>query len=147
MTYTIKEVSEITGLSIYTLRFYDKKGLLPFVARNDSGYREFTEGDLNLIHTICCLKDTGMKIDKIREYIDDVMQGTSSINHRVFLLNEHKKAVLDEMDRIQQNLAEIDYKLNMYESPDATKKVSEELAYAINEKQVNQLANPYPANK
>ncbi|GAY72205.1 MerR family transcriptional regulator [Lentilactobacillus kosonis] len=144
MTYTIKEVSEITGLSIYTLRFYDKKGLLPFVSRNESGYREFTEGDLNLIHTICCLKDTGMTIDKIREYIDDVMQGTNSIDHRVELLIEHKRKVLNELERVKQNLAEIDYKLDLYEAPDAADKVAKELAFAINEKQVNRLDNPYP---
>ena len=65
MSYSIKEVSQKVGLSIYTLRFYDKQGLLPFVARNDAGYREFTDGDLNLIHTICCLKETGMKISDI----------------------------------------------------------------------------------
>ncbi|EGP8367258.1 MerR family DNA-binding transcriptional regulator, partial [Listeria monocytogenes] len=54
MTYSIKEVSKIFNLSIYTLRYYDKQGLLPFVSKNQSGYREFTESDLNLIHTICC---------------------------------------------------------------------------------------------
>ena len=44
-TYTIKEVAEKFDLTISTIRFYDKKGLLPFVAKNDSGYREFTESD------------------------------------------------------------------------------------------------------
>ena len=65
MTYSIKEVAEKTNLSIYTLRFYDKQGLLPFVSRNASGYRTFTEGDLHLLKTICCLKETGMKIADI----------------------------------------------------------------------------------
>lgn len=44
--YTIKEVSEKTGLSIYTLRYYDKEGLLPFVERSESGIRQFTDADL-----------------------------------------------------------------------------------------------------
>ena len=80
MTYSIKEVSEKVGLSIYTLRFYDKQRLLPFVARNQVGYREFTDGDLNIIHTICCLKDTGMKINDIREYVNDIMAGPTTID-------------------------------------------------------------------
>lgn len=91
MTYTIKEVSEKVGLSIYTLRYYDKEGLLPFVARNEAGYREFTDGDLNIIHTICCLKNTGMKISKIRQYIGDVMAGPDSIEDRQQLLHDHRE--------------------------------------------------------
>jgi DNA-binding transcriptional MerR regulator len=77
MTYTIKEVSEIFDLSIYTLRYYDKQGLLPFVSKNASGYREFTESDLGFIYTICCLKNTGMPLKDIRTYIDYCMQGVS----------------------------------------------------------------------
>lgn len=65
MTYTIKEVADKVGLSAYTLRFYDKQGLLPFVSRNESGYRAFTDGDLHLLHTIICLKNTGMAISAI----------------------------------------------------------------------------------
>ncbi len=68
MTYTIKEVAQKVGLSIYTLRFYDKQGLLPFVMRNTAGYRTFTDSDLSIIHTICCLKNTDMKISDIRQY-------------------------------------------------------------------------------
>ena len=52
MTYSIKQVSQITGLSIYTIRYYDKQGLLPFVKRDSSGYRAFTDADMSLIHTI-----------------------------------------------------------------------------------------------
>lgn len=82
MTYTIKEAAEQSGLSVYTLRFYDKAGLLPFVARNPAGYRVFTDGDLNLLHTIQCLKNTGMKINDIRTYITLVMQGVGSVDSR-----------------------------------------------------------------
>ncbi|MCG0673647.1 transcription regulator [Lactiplantibacillus plantarum] len=76
MTYTIKEVADKVGLSAYTLRFYDKQGLLPFVSRNESGYRAFTDGDLHLLHTIICLKNTGMAISAIRQYISYVMAGS-----------------------------------------------------------------------
>ena len=76
LTYTIKDVAKIFGLSIYTIRFYDKEGLLPFVSRNKSGNRVFTESDVNLIKTICCLKNTGMQIKDIKKYIDFCMEGT-----------------------------------------------------------------------
>lgn len=143
MTYTIKEVAAKTNLSVYTLRFYDKQGLLPFVVRNQSGYREFTEGDLNLLKTICCLKNTGMKIKDIRTYINYVMTGPSTIAQRKKLLMQHRQAVLAEQQKITENLAEIDYKLDIYGSTDATKIVAAEYEFVVAEKKVNQLPNPY----
>lgn len=43
ITYTIKQVSEMTGLSIPTLRYYDKEGLFPEITRKVSNYRVFTD--------------------------------------------------------------------------------------------------------
>lgn len=117
MTYTLKEVSEKTEISIYTLRFYDKQGLLAFVVRNSSDYRVFTDGDLSLIHTISCLKNTGMTIKDIRRYIDYVMQGPATIQQRIALLSEHREKVKAQQRKITQNLQEIDYKLNVYQLP------------------------------
>ncbi|HBO47779.1 MULTISPECIES: MerR family transcriptional regulator [Pediococcus] len=143
MTYTIKEVAAKVNLSIYTLRFYDKQGLLPFVARNAAGYREFTVGDLNLLKTICCLKNTGMKIKDIRKYIDYVMAGPASVKQRRELLPKHRQEVVAQQKKIEQNLAEVDYKINMYTAPDAEKSVSNEIALAIADKVANHLPNPY----
>lgn len=145
MTYTIKQVADKTGLSIYTLRFYDKQGLLPFVARNQSGYRTFTEGDLHLLHTITCLKNTGMTIADIRQYIGYVMQGPTSVPQRQRLLHAHREAILARLALIQDNLKEIDFKLNIYDAPNATDLVAQEQAAAQAEKVVNGLPNPYLA--
>ncbi len=69
MTYTIKDISKMFGISIYTIRFYDKEGLLPFVMRNKSGNRVFTESDVGLFRTICCLKNTGMQLKDIKSIL------------------------------------------------------------------------------
>ncbi|EAD4622697.1 MerR family transcriptional regulator, partial [Listeria monocytogenes] len=114
MTYSIKEVSKIFNLSIYTLRYYDKQGLLPFVSKNQSGYREFTESDLNLIHTICCLKNTGMPLKQIRTYIDYCMEGPVSIEARKQLLLDHRAAVLKSLEDLTENLKEVDVKIAKY---------------------------------
>ncbi|WP_412988407.1 MerR family transcriptional regulator [Pediococcus siamensis] len=145
MTYSIKEAAQRSNLSIYTLRFYDKQGLLPFVARNKAGYREFTEGDLQLLHTVCCLKNTGMKIKDIRRYIAYVMQGPKTVDERRALLQEHRTAVLEKQQEIQRNLAEIDFKLSLYSASDAEDLVRQEIAAAVAEKKQNQLPNPFPA--
>ena len=143
MTYTIKEVATKVGLTAYTLRFYDKQGLLPFVSRNQSGYRAFTEGDLHLLHTIICLKNTGMPISHIRQYIDYVMQGPQSIEQRRQLLNTHRVAILAQQAQIMANLKEIDFKLDMYSDPAASELVNEELAQAKAEKEAEGLPNPF----
>ncbi|MCB5220958.1 MerR family transcriptional regulator [Lactiplantibacillus pentosus] len=147
MTYTIKEVAEKIGLSAYTLRFYDKQGLLPFVSRNQSGYRAFTDGDLHLLHTIICLKNTGMAISDIRQYIDYVMAGPDSIPQRRALLTAHRNAILAEQAKIMKNLQEVDYKLNLYNDPQASELVNQELAQAKSEKQASGLADPFPVTE
>ncbi|MDN6967483.1 MerR family transcriptional regulator [Oenococcus sp. UCMA 17063] len=143
MTYTIKQAAKKSGLSASSLRYYDKKGLLPFVSRNRIGYRDFTDSDLKLIHTICCLKNTGMKIRNIRRYVDEVMAGPDTIPDRVKLLGEHRARVLDEQRKIAENLNEIDYKLNRYRDPDAIKKVNADIKSATEEKISESLSNSY----
>ncbi|WP_207463032.1 MULTISPECIES: MerR family transcriptional regulator [Enterococcus] len=56
LSYTISQVSEKIGVSAYTLRYYDKEGLLPFVKRTSSGRRIFEDSDLEFIAVIYCLK-------------------------------------------------------------------------------------------
>ena len=147
MTYTIKEVADKVGLSAYTLRFYDKQGLLPFVSRNQSGYRAFTDGDLHLLHTIICLKNTGMAISTIRQYIDYVMEGSQSIARRRQLLTAHRDTILAQQARIMTNLQEVDYKLKLYSDPHASDLVHEELAQAKSEKHALGLADPFPVTE
>ncbi|MDT2828576.1 MerR family transcriptional regulator [Enterococcus viikkiensis] len=142
-TYSIKEVADKFDLTISTIRYYDKKGLLPFVAKNKSGYREFTESDLNLIHTICCLKNTGMPIHDIKEYIECSMEGSKTIEQRKQLLQSHKEAVLQQQAQLMENLKEIEWKIERYDSPDAKEKIDAQVAYVIKEKQEQQLAHGF----
>jgi DNA-binding transcriptional MerR regulator len=143
MTYTIKEVSELFDLSIYTLRYYDKQGLLPFVSKNASGYREFTESDLGFIYTICCLKNTGMPLKDIRTYIDYCMQGVSTIDSRRSLLEAHRRNVLEEIAVLQSNLTEVDKKITDYSSPDAEQVIAEKIRKTRLEKEKYRLNNPF----
>ena len=69
MKYTIKEVSEIIGISAYTLRYYDKEGLLPNVERDKNGIRLFNEKNLQWIYLIQCLRKTNMPLKDIKHYI------------------------------------------------------------------------------
>ncbi len=139
MIYSIKDVSKLTGLSIFTIRFYDKEGLLPFVLKNKSGVRAFTESDINLIQMICCLKNTGMQIKGIKKYIDLCMEGAATVDSRKKLLLEHRKEILAHMDSLNENLKLIDLKIKGYDSRNATQIVNEQLKKLNDEKHENGL--------
>lgn len=143
MTYTIKDVAKITGLSIFTIRFYDKEGLLPFVSRNESGIRVFTESDINQIKTICCLKNTGMQIKDIKKYIDYCMEGVSTIDARKELFEEHRKEIISQINALNENLKLIDSKLEIYSSPNAAEIISEHRRIVENQKRENGLPSCY----
>ena len=82
MGYLIKQVSEMTRLSIDTLRFYDREGLLPNLKRKGSGYRVFHEIDLETIRIIECFKKSGMLIKDIKRYMYLFMEGESTLQER-----------------------------------------------------------------
>jgi len=139
LTYTIKDISEIFGISIYTIRFYDKEGLLPFVLRNKSGNRVFTESDVSMFSIICCLKNTGMQIKDIKKYIDFCMEGASTIDLRKKLLLEHQEVIINQMDALNENLDLIRSKIEKYESPNAVEIINEQRRQVHDEKRENKL--------
>ena len=65
MSYTIGQVAKKLGISTYTLRYYDKEGLIPNVKRMKNGVRIFEESDLHFLQVIFCLKKTGMAIEAV----------------------------------------------------------------------------------
>lgn len=115
--YTINEVANICNISPYTIRFYDKEGLLPFVSRNSTtGNRQFSDSDLNVVKLICCLKNTGMQVKEIRRYIDLVMQGVETNGQRKQIMIDHRKEVIRQIDDLKKNLNIIDLKIALYDS-------------------------------
>lgn len=127
------------GLSIYTIRFYDKEGLLPFVSRNKSGNREFTDSDLILFKLICCLKKTGMQIKEIRKYINLYMEGAGTLDLQKNLLLDHQKVIIDQIDTLKENLDHIQKKIEMYGSVDAVERINAQMKKSYDEKHENNL--------
>lgn len=114
MSYTIKQAAEKVNLTVHTLRYYDKEGLLPFVSRDRAGNRIFTDGDLDWLGLICCLKNTGMPIKQIGTYIKWCMAGDGSLEARLDLLIKHREAVTQQINALKQNLELINYKIDHY---------------------------------
>lgn len=94
MRYTIGEVAEKLNIPNSTLRYYDKKGLLPFVDRDQAGRRSFKDNDLNFLEVIECMKKCGMTIKEIRYFIDLCMAGDVTLDARYQLLADEEQAVV-----------------------------------------------------
>lgn len=114
MGYSIGEVVKKTGLSAHTLRYYEKEGLLPFVTKNSSGLRVYATTDLRWLSMIECLKDSGLQIKGIRQYIEWFRQGDSTLLQRLELFQNRKKALEAEMARLQTVLNKVTFKEILY---------------------------------
>lgn len=109
MEYTIGQVAKLTGLSISTIRYYDKEGLLNGINRK-SGIRSFNDKDLNTIRVIECLKNSGMLIKEIRDFMKLCEEGDSSLNERYSFFLDQEKKVQDQIKSLNQTLKLIKFK-------------------------------------
>ena len=90
MAYTIGEAAKIMNVSIPTLRYYDKEGLLPLVKRTESGIRRFNDNDIKWLNMIECLKNTGMQLKDIKIFFEWCIEGDSTIEKRYKMFLERK---------------------------------------------------------
>jgi len=112
--YSIQEVSQKTGLTAHTLRYYEKEGLLSGVERTQGGFRQYTDEDLERLGLICCLKNTGMSIQEIARFVQLTHEGDHTLKERVELLREHRERVLERMEEMQKHLDKVTWKLNFF---------------------------------
>lgn len=98
----ISKFSELTKLSVHTLRYYEKLGLLSNISRNDSGRRIYTQEDIDWVVFISELKSIGMSLEQIKQYQALQAIGESTYQQRRAILETHRKA-LDERIRTEQS--------------------------------------------
>lgn len=116
MGYSIAQASKITGISVYTLRYYDKEGILPFVRRTASGIRDFQENDLEWLKIITCLKKTGMSIKHIKNYMELSLKGDETNSERLNIFYEQKKELEKKMLELEECMKMINYKIDYYKN-------------------------------
>jgi DNA-binding transcriptional MerR regulator len=112
--YTIKQVSEKTGLPPHVLRYYESAGLLPGVARSRSGIRRYSDSDIEGLALVCCLKNTGMSLKQIQRFVDMSVDGDITLQQRCELLREHKKTVEAQILEMQQYLQKVTHKIEYF---------------------------------
>ena len=112
---TIADAARLSGVSAYTLRYYERAGLIDGVDRAGSGHRRYSDEDLAWIEVLQCLRRTGMPISRIRRYADLVRAGDGTEEERLALLEGHRDAVRAQLSEVRRHLEFIEHKIAIYE--------------------------------
>lgn len=111
----ISEVSNKTNISIHTLRYYEKEGLLLDIRRNESGQRIFDKTDIEWLTWIKRLKSTGMPLAEIKDFAKLRQAGSITLAERKYLLVTHKINLEKEIARLNGELDIVLYKIDAYD--------------------------------
>lgn len=114
-TLSIGEVSELTGLSAHTLRFYEQEGLfVEPVRRNAAGRRMFTQQEVGWLRVCAKLRSSGMALPDIRRYAELVREGPGTEAERFQILKRHEAKVAQQVADLQAALDVIQGKVALY---------------------------------
>lgn len=115
MSLTIAEAAERTGLTVHTLRYYERDGLLlRGVDRSPTGHRRYCEDDIAWIVLLTRLRATGMPIREVSRYAELVREGDGNEQERLDLLQAHRQHVLAQLAEVTEHLGAIDRKIGIY---------------------------------
>ena len=114
MLYTMRQTCDQTGFTYDTLKFYCNSGLVPNVKRNKNNYRMFNDNDIAWIKSLSCLKNCGMSIIEMKEYLKLCLEGESTIPKRQKILDAKLEELQEKMNEIQESIDYIHWKQNFY---------------------------------
>lgn len=112
---TIAEVAAKFDLTQDTLRYYEKVGLIPKVKRTSGGTRNYTEYDCGWIDFIKCMRNAGVQIDSLVEYVRLFEQGDSTANLRKQILERERDRIATQVTEMQSTLDRLNAKIKRYE--------------------------------
>lgn len=111
---TVGQVAELTGLSVHTLRWYERVGLLDDVARDSSGHRRYTQRDMRWLAMFMRLRATGMPVSEMLAYAELARRGDATEMERLELLEAHRDRVLSHIADLYRDLDVINRKITGY---------------------------------
>lgn len=115
MTFSIAEAARRSGLTIDTLRYYERIELLEPPARDSGGRRVYSERDLSWLEFLTKLRTTGMPIRMMRQYAALRHGGLPTTGQRRGILVEHRRDVQERIAELQGCLEVLNYKIDNYE--------------------------------
>ncbi len=115
MAYTIKKVEKETKISAHTLRFWAKKGLFPFVQKDENSVKYFSKSDIEWAKWIEWLRISGMPIEQVKHYIKLCSLGIKTAKERQEMLKQTKKKLQNQIKTLKESEKVLSKKIKIYE--------------------------------
>ena len=112
---TVKDVAKKFNISEHAVRYYSDENLIPNLKRDKNNNRIFDEEALNWIQGIICLRNCGMSIKSIKEYVNLCLIGDSTVKKRKNIILEQKKLIDEEIKKLNQSSIFLNHKLEIYD--------------------------------
>ncbi|MEM9747074.1 MAG: MerR family transcriptional regulator [Actinomycetota bacterium] len=112
---TPAQMSDRTGVTLDTLRYYEDEGLLVGISRAANGHRRYSQDDVLWVEVLRCLRDTGMSIEQLRHYCRLGDEGSVTEPERKRILLEHRALVEQQIEERRRALERIDEKIGHYD--------------------------------
>lgn len=113
---TIKQVCKRYGLTQDTLRYYEKIGVIPPVHRSASGIRDYDEHDLGWVENAVCLRNAGVPVESIAEYVKLYQAGDETFAARRDLLSHVLADLTEQRSQLDAAIQKLTYKVSRYEA-------------------------------
>ncbi len=120
---TIREVCDKYQISPDTLRYYERIGAIPAVNRTKSGIRDYNEEDIGWVENALCMRNAGVPVEMIVQYVKLCRQGDGTFSARRDLLKEARSQILEQIEKYQMELERLEYKISRYEAAVETGKL------------------------
>ena len=121
---TPAEMSQRTGVSLDTLRYYEKERLITGVLRASSGHRRYRAADVGWVDVLRCLRLTGMSIEQMRDFATLGQAGEHTEPERLRHLDEHRALVQGRIEELREALVVIDGKIDVYRDASARRQTT-----------------------
>ncbi|MEU3862373.1 MerR family transcriptional regulator [Streptomyces sp. NPDC028722] len=102
-----------TGVSLDTLRYYEREGLIGPIRRSAGGRREYTEEDVFWIGMVTCFRDAGLGIADLRGFVA-IVRAEHRAQDRVAFLRERRAALEQRVAALSRAMAVLDEKIAYY---------------------------------
>ena len=112
---TIKEVCEKYGITPDTLRYYERVGVIPTVARTKGGIRDYSEEDIRWVENAICMRSAGLPVEMLIEYVRLFHEGDSTFKARRDLLAEAREEIAAQLAKYQATMDKLNYKISRYD--------------------------------
>lgn len=97
------------------MRYYERIGLITGVPRNKNGIRNYDEKSCKRIEFIKCMRNAGVEIEILIEYMTLLDKGKTTVEARKKLLEEQREKLLEKQKNINETINRLNYKIEIYE--------------------------------